>query len=113
MKLVAALKMLPTRDQATCLKATLARCNEACSWLAGVGFAAQTYRQFDLHNLATTNGELIRPVFGAITLVTGVTRGAKLSPPIPWGEARRVGRAIAAHKLHRVAPWGEARDSWG
>src|ERR1700731_4461054 len=52
MKLVVALKMLPTRDQTTSLKATLARCNEACSWLAGVGFAAQTYRQFDLHNLA-------------------------------------------------------------
>ena len=34
MKLVAALKMLPTPEQAACLTATLARCNEACAWLA-------------------------------------------------------------------------------
>jgi IS605 OrfB family transposase len=52
MKLVAALKMLPTPEQAVCLTATLARCNEACSWLAGVGFEAKTFRQFDLHKLA-------------------------------------------------------------
>jgi IS605 OrfB family transposase len=52
MKLVAALKMLPTPEQAVCLTATLARCNDACSWLAGIGFESQTFRQYDLHKLA-------------------------------------------------------------
>ena len=52
MKLVAAVKLLPTRDQASALAATLARCNEACTWLATAGFEAETFRQFDLHKLA-------------------------------------------------------------
>lgn len=49
MKLVAALKMLPMPEQAVCLTATLARCNEACSWLAERGFESNTFRQYDLH----------------------------------------------------------------
>lgn len=52
MKLVAALKMLPTPEQAECLTATLVRCNKACSWLAGCGLEAETFRQFDLHKMA-------------------------------------------------------------
>lgn len=44
--------MLPTREQAVCLRATLARCNEACTWLASVGFNSQIFRQYDLHKLA-------------------------------------------------------------
>ena len=52
MKLAAALKMLPTPEQAVCLTATLARCNEACSWLAQVGHDSQTFRQYDLHKMA-------------------------------------------------------------
>ena len=52
MKLVAALKMMPTPDQERVLSDTLARCNEACTWLAGVGFESGTFRQFDLHKLA-------------------------------------------------------------
>jgi putative transposase len=52
MKLVAAVKMLPTNSQATCLKATLARCNDAATWLAALGFEASVFRQYDLHKLA-------------------------------------------------------------
>jgi IS605 OrfB family transposase len=52
MKLVAAVKLLPTSAQAACLLATLARCNEAASWLAIEGHAASTYRQYDLHKMA-------------------------------------------------------------
>jgi hypothetical protein len=41
-------------------------------------------------------------------------RGTKLSTTIPWGEARYVGRAIAAHhKLPRVVPRGEKRGLRG
>ena len=52
MKLVAALKMLPTRDQAAVLKATLARCNEAATWLAATGFSAGVFGQYALHKMA-------------------------------------------------------------
>jgi len=51
MKLVAAIKLLPTRWQAAVLKATLIRCNEACTAIAAKGFAAGVFRQFDLHKL--------------------------------------------------------------
>ena len=75
MKLVAAVKLLPTRAQATCLKATLARCNEACSWLAAFGFERQTLRQYDLHKLAY--GEL-RDRFG-LTAQAAVRSIAKVA----------------------------------
>jgi putative transposase len=52
MKLVAAAKLKPTKAQAATLRATLARCNEACTWLAATGFEADTFRQYDLHKLA-------------------------------------------------------------
>ena len=51
MKLVAAIKLLPSREQAAVLKATLVRCNEACTAIAAKGFAAGVFRQFDLHKL--------------------------------------------------------------
>ena len=54
MKLVAAVKLKPSREQAAALSATLARCNEACTWLAAIGFENGTFRQFDLHKLAYT-----------------------------------------------------------
>jgi putative transposase len=49
MKLVAAMKMLPTPEQAALLSATLERCNAACSYVAAKGFATGTFRQFALH----------------------------------------------------------------
>lgn len=52
MKLVAAVKMLPTKAQATCLMATLERCNQAATWLAQTGFDASTFRQYDLHKMS-------------------------------------------------------------
>ena len=52
MKLVAAIKLRPTREQATVLRATLKRCNEACTAIAAKGFAAGVLRQFDLQKLA-------------------------------------------------------------
>lgn len=51
MKLVAAVKLLPTKVQAIGLKATLAQCNAACTAIAAKGFAAGVFRQFDLHKL--------------------------------------------------------------
>ncbi len=51
MKLVAAIKLKPTREQAAVLRATLKRCNDACTALAAKGFAAGVLRQFELHKL--------------------------------------------------------------
>lgn len=52
MKLVAAIKLKPSREQAQALKETLEACNAACTWLAKKGFEAKTFRQFDLQKLA-------------------------------------------------------------
>ena len=51
MKLAATVKLLPTPDQADCLKATLARCNEAASWIGAAGFESGVFRQFELQKL--------------------------------------------------------------
>lgn len=51
MKLVAALKLLPTPEQAACLNATLARCNQACDWLAETAWNAKTFGQYALHKI--------------------------------------------------------------
>jgi IS605 OrfB family transposase len=51
MKLVAAIKLKPSKEQAQALKETLVRCNEACNWIAAHGFDASTTRQFALHKL--------------------------------------------------------------
>lgn len=52
MKLVAAIKLLPTPEQAETLRATLARCNEAATWLARTGHDTGTFGQYALHKLA-------------------------------------------------------------
>jgi putative transposase len=49
MKLVVAIKFVPSKAQALALTATLARCNEAATWLAKTGYATCTARQYDLH----------------------------------------------------------------
>lgn len=51
MKLVAAVKLLPTKAQAACLKATLARCNQACDWLAETAWDTSTFGQYALHKI--------------------------------------------------------------
>lgn len=52
MKICAAIKLKPTPEQEKALKATLERCNQACSWLAERAFQEKRVRQFDLHKLA-------------------------------------------------------------
>lgn len=67
MKLVAAVKLVPSKCQALELAATLARCNEAATWLAQVGRDASIFRQFDLHKLAYAE---IRTRFGLAAQMT-------------------------------------------
>jgi IS605 OrfB family transposase len=51
MKVVAAVKLLPTPSQAESLKATLVRCNQACDWLAEIAWNAGTFGQYALHKV--------------------------------------------------------------
>jgi IS605 OrfB family transposase len=51
MKLVAAIKMVPSPEQAICLAATLAQCNAACDWLASLAWDTATFGQFALHKI--------------------------------------------------------------
>jgi IS605 OrfB family transposase len=67
MKLVAAVKLVPSKSQAEYLMATLNRCNEAATWLAQAGFDAGVFRQFDLHKLAYV---AIRARFGLAAQMT-------------------------------------------
>ena len=85
MKMVAAIKLTPTKAQALVLKATLARCNEACSWLAVSGFDNRTYRQFDLHKMAYTD---LRTRFG-LTAQAAIRTIAKVA------DAFKVSRKVA------------------
>ena len=52
MKLVAAIKLKPSPEHGAALKATLIRCNAACTSLAAQGFEAGVFRQFELQKLA-------------------------------------------------------------
>jgi putative transposase len=85
MKLVAAVKMKPTRGQATDLKATLARCNKAANWLAQIGHGTKTFRHYDLHKMAYVE---IRTRFG-LTAQAAVRTISKVA------DAFKVNREVA------------------
>jgi putative transposase len=96
-KLVAALKLMPTPEQVIWLTATLERCNAACSWLAERGFESQTFRQYDLHKLGYVE---IRERFGltaqaAVRSISKVADAFKVSHDV----APRF-RADAAQPYH-------------
>jgi putative transposase len=85
MKLVAPVKLLPSPEQAVALLGTLARCNEACDWLAEAGLAAGKTRQYDLHRLAYAE---LRSRFG-LTAQAAVRCIAKVA------DAFKVNREVA------------------
>lgn len=85
MKLVAAVKLLPTTEQAALLAATLVRCNEAATWLARVGHDSETFRQYDLHKLAYAD---LRSRFG-LTAQAAVRTIAKVA------DAFKINRDVA------------------
>jgi putative transposase len=85
MKLAAAIKMLPTPGQADILATTLARCNEACTWLAAEGFANRTFRRYDIQKLAYRR---VRDRFG-LTAQAAILSIAKVA------DAFKVNRRVA------------------
>ena len=85
MKLVAAVKLLPTPEQAETLRATLARSNEAGTWLARVGYDSATFGQYALQKAAYRD---LRERFG-LTAQAAVRTIAKVA------DAFKVSREVA------------------
>ena len=50
-KLIAQVKLLPTKEQAQALKETLELANAACDWISESAWDAQVFKQYDLHKL--------------------------------------------------------------
>ena len=80
MKLVAAMKLLPTPEQAACLNATLSRCNQACDWLAERAWNATTFGQYALHKIgyAETRGRFGLTAQAAVRCIAKVADAYKL-----------------------------------
>ena len=85
MRLVAAIKLRPSKEQAKALKATLERCNAACTWLATRGLEAGTTRQYDLHKLA----------YGQMRADFGLTAQAAVRSIAKVADAFKVNRKVA------------------
>jgi putative transposase len=51
MKLIANIKLLPTKEQEKALRETLERCNKACDWLSAKAWEACKFQQFALHKI--------------------------------------------------------------
>lgn len=51
MKLIAQVKLNPTKEQAKTLKATLEKANAACDTISVVAWNTQTFKQYNLHKL--------------------------------------------------------------
>jgi putative transposase len=51
MRLIAAIQLLPTPEQADALKRTLETANAACNYISRVAWESKTFRQFPMHRL--------------------------------------------------------------
>lgn len=113
MKLVAAIKLKPSPDQIALLKATLERCNSACTSLAAQGFEASVFRQFELQKL--TYGRM-RSEFG-LTAQAAVRSIAKVADAFKINRDRApVFRRYAAQpyddRIMRFVHGGAAVSLW-
>jgi IS605 OrfB family transposase len=98
MKLVAVVKLKPSREQAKQLADTLERCNQAATWLAQIGFDAKCFRQFDLHKMAYAD---LRDRYGLAAQVA-VRTIAKVA------DAFKVNREVAPKfRKHAAQPYDE------
>jgi IS605 OrfB family transposase len=51
-KLIAQIKLLPSKTQAQAMKETLEMANAACDWISEFAWDAETFKQYNLHKLA-------------------------------------------------------------
>lgn len=113
MKLVAAIKLTPSPEQAAALKATLVLCNAACSSLASQGFEAGVFRQFELQKLAYGR---LRTEFG-LTAQAAIRSIAKVADAFKISRERApVFRKLAAQpyddRIMRFVQDGAAVSLW-
>jgi IS605 OrfB family transposase len=113
MKLVAALKLLPTDVQAAYLKATLTRCNQACDWLAETAWNTGTFGQYALHKIgyAETRARFGLTAQAAVRCIAKVADAYKLDR-----ETQRYFRPDAAQpyddRIIRFVKDGSAVSLW-
>ena len=81
MKLVAAIKLLPSREQSAVLKETLRKCNAACNAIAAKGFNDGVFRQFALHKLtyAATRADFDMTAQAAVRCIAKVADAFKIN----------------------------------
>jgi IS605 OrfB family transposase len=114
LKLVAAVRLFPTLEQAAILRETLERCNAACAWVAELGVAAGKTRQFDLHHLTY---EAVRKRFGLCAQAT-VRCIAKVANAFKIGDkcATRAFNRFAAQpfdeRIFRFLPGQDVVSIW-
>ena len=82
--MVAAVKLLPDKSQSSALKATLERCNAACTAIAARGFASGIFRQFDMHHMAyaTTRADFGLTAQAAVRCISKVADAFKINKTI-------------------------------
>ncbi len=92
MELTLQLKLLPTDDQSTALRATMARFHEACNWLAARAFAQQCANKLTLqrlydYELRTMFALPVQMVVRCLARVAGTYRRDKTICPTCRSEA--------------------------
>jgi IS605 OrfB family transposase len=114
MKLIAAVRLLPTPEQAVLLRDTLERCNAACDWLAGLAADTKTRRQYDLHKLAYAD---MRVRFG-LSAQAAVRCIAKVADSLKAGD-KKTPRSFHRHaaqpydeRIFRFLPGQDAVSIW-
>ena len=114
MKLIAAVRLLPTPEQAVLLRDTLERCNAACDWLAGLAADTKTRRQYDLHKLAYAD---MRGRFG-LSAQAAVRCIAKVADSLKAGD-KKTPRSFHRHaaqpydeRIFRFLPGQDAVSIW-
>lgn len=85
MKLIAQVKLQPTKEQAQWLKATLESANAAANFVSGVAWQQQAFKQYDLHHACYY---AVREQFGlsaqmAVRLISKVADAYKLDKKSP------------------------------
>jgi len=104
--LVVQVRLLPSDEQSVLLRATLERCNEACSWISSQAVDSGTFRQFALHRLVYTK---IRAHFGlgAQMAVRCIAKVADSHKAGKKDKVRRFRRHAAQPYDARLVRWGE------
>ena len=62
MKLIAQVRLYPTKDQHATLKHTLEMANAACNYISARAFEAQIFHRYGMQNLTYYDARAVRPL---------------------------------------------------